>query len=459
VDILAHFWTFVLEFLCYIWYKTWVFERLLRVIFRKKRTTKQKIFFFLLLIIFIIVGYVGARLLFWYVASAEDRGQNDEHNEVVQEYIDERLLVPLDEEDEDPFGEDDKVKVLLVGLDSRIGQVAPHCDAIQMIEVDRAEQDVTITAVPRGTYSPLPWGTGATSSDYYVSNACGKGGLDYGIRQIQRILGQEADYVVFVGFSEALGMFRALKLPTTETLQWLRQRKAYGVGEPQRARNHSTFIKTMMIDRVPSEESKASDTLHYILYSFMRTDLSFGQARQIVAELGKMDLQNNPDKVALRMRPAYRVQDIEYNPETIDEHLDSMLRPIQGALSYDQRMQDGELERVQEHLVKTIEQRKDDPKFIDWAFQNHVWLQIEDGQVREKHHFDIMKKYVEALEDPEEQERVLVQYILEMKYFEHDLWAGRGRVLLDEFEIEAKGLDDVEMASSTESEDVGVVVE
>jgi len=424
------------------------------VFFKKKKSTKQKIFFAILLIIFIVVGYIGSRLLFWYIASAEDRGQGAEHDQEVTKYIDERLTAPLDEVDEDPFGDDDVVKVLLVGLDSRIGQVAPHCDAIQLIEVDRAEQDVTITAVPRGTYSPLPWGTAATSSDYYVSNACGKGGLDYGIKQIQRILGQEADYVVFVGFSEALGMFRALKLPTTETLQWLRQRKAYGVGEPQRARNHSTFIKTMMIDRVPTEESKASDTLHYILYSFMRTDLSFDQARQIVAELGEMDLQNNPDRVALRMRPAYRVQDIEYNPETIDEHLDAMLRPIQGALSYDQRMQDGELERVQEYLVNTVEKRKGDPKFITWAQENHVWLQIEDEVVREKLHFDITTTYVEGLEDPEEQERVLVQYILEMEYFEQELWAGRGKVLLDEMEIDAEGLEGGEVVSSTESEDV-----
>jgi hypothetical protein len=44
-----------------------------------------------------------------------------------------------------------------------------------------------------------------------------------------------------------LGILRNLKLPTTDTLRWLRHRQGYAIGEPQRAHNHSTFLKQLIL--------------------------------------------------------------------------------------------------------------------------------------------------------------------------------------------------------------------
>ena len=262
-------------------------------------------------------------------------------------------------EQTDPFGDDNIVRVLLVGLDSRAGEEHGHCDAIQFFEIDKEKEIVSITAVPRGTYSPLPPGKGTTSSDYYVSNSCALGGLEYGVKNIEKILRNEADYLVVVGFSETLGLLRQAELPTTETLQWLRNRQGYAIGEPQRARNHSTFLKQMLVRFTPEKFSVIDKSFHYLLYSRLRTDLSFSQVEQIVAELVKMDIHNNPDKVQLFMRPSYAVQDIEYDEENIDEHLDKTVGRVSRLLS--PKDYSGEsVKDIQQKLLEEIEASKDD---------------------------------------------------------------------------------------------------
>jgi anionic cell wall polymer biosynthesis LytR-Cps2A-Psr (LCP) family protein len=127
----------------------------------------------------------------------------------------------LSASDEVAFGTDTQINILALGLDSRKEGNWQHCDAIHMITLDLSDWSMVITSVPRGTYSPLPPGREYKETDYYISNACAFGNLDYGVAQIERIVGVKADYVATVGFSQALGIFRALDMPTTETLQWV----------------------------------------------------------------------------------------------------------------------------------------------------------------------------------------------------------------------------------------------
>jgi len=329
----------------------------------------------------------------------------------------------------DPFGEDGLVRVLLIGLDSRAGQTAGHCDVIQMIEIDKNKSNIQVTAVPRGTYSPLPPGKASTSTDYYVSNACGLAGLEYGIDKIEKILGKKADYLVMVGFSETLGILRNLKLPTTETLQWLRQRQGYAIGEPQRARNHSTFIKQLMTKYLPEKESKLDLPFHYILYKLVKTDLSFSQSEKIVEVLINMDLKNNSEKITLAMRPSYNVQDIPYDPATAGEYVQKMIGPIKNYLSGTSYTGIDTVEADQ-RIVDKIDEQSNDAEFIKWAFDNQLWLQIEDDTMREENHYEIMTNYISRLTVKDDKEQVVSDYILEMKYLGLDNWANKGEELL-----------------------------
>ena len=303
-----------------------------------------------------------------------------ERDQVIEAIIDAHRPDTSSDLTADPFADDGIVKILLIGLDARIGEENGHCDAIQLITIDKNNTgNINITAVPRGTYSPLPIGKGTTSSDYYVSNACGFGGLEYGIKQIEKILDTKADYLVVVGFSQTMGILRNLDLPTTETLQWLRNRHGYTIGEPQRAHNHSTFIKEMMIKFIPTKKTVIDTPLQYILYKIVKTDLSFSQVENIIDIISDMDIANHPEKIKLSMRPFYPIADIVYDPDTIKQHLDETLGSIKQWLSKDD-YSNMTKEDIQEKILKEIEENKTDPEFLSWAYKNSLWLQIEDNE-------------------------------------------------------------------------------
>ena len=377
--------------------------------------------FSLIVLAFFVYGYT------WYQESREVREEHARQQAAIDAVLTDRQKKDF-QLDGDPFGEDGVARVLLIGLDSRAGQEFGHCDAIQMIEIDTAKEAVTITAVPRGTYAPLPFGKGVTSTDYYVSNSCALGGLAYGIENIERIVGSKADYIVTVGFSETLGVLRTAELPTTETLQWLRNRQGYAIGEPQRARNHSTFLKQMLIKFVPESSSAIDKPFHYILYKIVSTDLTFGEAEALVTALSEMDIKNHPEKIHLAMRPAYAVQDIVYDPDTISDHLSSTLGKISQWLpkvDYSGQTEDD----IQEKLLATIHEKEGDEEFLKWAFENDLWLQIEDDTVREQTRWDMMNTFF-TLISKEEKQDLLADYMLEMEQLGKSEWAEKGKELL-----------------------------
>lgn len=376
---------------------------------------------------------VGGWLGYVYIHNDPEQKQvqaSEKEIDPTEQFLDERETALENTTSTDPFGSDDIVQILLVGLDSRAGQTAGHCDVIQFFEINRKTGKIQITAVPRGTFSPLP-GTGHASSSYYVSNACGIGGLDYGIKQIERILGKKADYRVVVGFSETLGILRHLKLPTTETLQWLRQRQGYAIGEPQRAHNHSTFLKNILIKFTPETHSGFDIPFEYIVYKTVKTDLTFAETRSIIGALIDMNIREHPDNITLAMRPWYPVQDIPYNPDEAGEYTSQMLSPIKQWLSKEDYA-NVSVDTIQEHLLKIINEKQNDPMFIDWAFENDLWLQIEDQEKRAEIQYDFTMHYIATLSDLDERKNHIADYILEMEYLGWHDWAEKGRLFLEE---------------------------
>jgi anionic cell wall polymer biosynthesis LytR-Cps2A-Psr (LCP) family protein len=388
----------------------------------------------ILIIIAIVLILAGVGSFFvWqkvssYFALSSEAEANKEQEQQIQTMIDDRRKQASESDNTDPFGEDGIVKILFIGLDNRIGETNGHCDAIQLIEINKLKQTVTVTAVPRGTYSPLP-GTGHLATDYYVSKSCEVGGIEYGVKQIEKILAQKADYLVFMGFSQAMGIFRELDLPAEETMQWLRMRQGYAIGEPQRAKNHSTFIKQMMIKYAPQLKSKVNLPLGYMIFKLLRTDLTLNQALILAEEINKLDLPNHTERIQLLMRPAYDVKDISYDPEKINEHIDSLLNPIAKAIP--EGAYTGEtLEQSQQKVLDNINNGLEDSEFVRWAFSNYVWLQIDDEAVRETKHYEILQKYVALLTDNNEKKLAITDYIIEMEDLGKADWALKGKELL-----------------------------
>lgn len=383
-----------------------------------------------------LIGWLVAQGIFWYRDTSAARAAQRAQDAAIADIIDSRRSTDISTtEVADVFDESGRVRILFIGLDKRTGQVAGHCDAIQMITIDREQDIVDITAVPRGSYSNLPPGTGTTSTDYYVSNACALGGLEYGIQQIEFLVGHKADYIAVVGFSETLGILRKLRLPTTETLQWLRHRQGYAIGEPQRAHNHSTFIKQMITRFVPADSNKIDTALHYIIYKMIKTDLTFEQVEHIIAELSQMDLGDNPDRIRLNMRPYYEVQDIPYDEEQAGVYVESMIGPIKQWIT-NHGYTGATVEDAQSQILAIIEDKKEDTEFITWAYDNNLWYQIEDEDTRMQLHYDFVLSYSEMQEE-DKRKQVIADYIIEMEYYNQDEWVEKGKqLLLEEVDIQ-----------------------
>jgi anionic cell wall polymer biosynthesis LytR-Cps2A-Psr (LCP) family protein len=383
----------------------------------------------------LVVIYIGCTVLamvgLWRIQNKANLAlskQSDELSTFLEQRKADRISV---DGETDVFGEDGIVRILVIGLDSRVGEKQGHCDAIQFVEINKQNSSVRITAVPRGTFARLP-GSGHKPSDYYLSNACAIGGLQYGISEIERVTNINADYLVVVGFSEVIGILRHLKLPTTETLQFLRQRQGYAIGEPQRAHNHSTFLKHLLVNYLPKDTSAIDIPFQYLLYSLTRTDMNFSEARDLYADLVAMKLSDKPDQVQLQMRPAYAVANIPYDPATVGNYVDGIVSAISPYLS-EEAYSGNNLEEVQKKLLEVVDKNIEDADFLKWAYENQLWLQIEDGEDRENTHYRIVKKYAEQLDDKDLSATVVSDYILEMEYLKLNDWAQKGQELLKIF--------------------------
>ncbi len=328
------------------------------------------------------------------------------------------------------FGSDTEINILLLGLDSRKYNNSPHCDAIHMMTLDIETWDVRIISVPRGTYSYIPPGTYATT-EYYVANACAYVDMDYGIEQIERIAGVKADYVATVGFSQVIGIARFFNLPTTETLQWLRHRQSYAIGDPQRSHNQAVFLKDIILNYTNKFRNDFSVPMQFVLYKMIDTDMDFKTAKMLLQGYMNTKIDDRPDDIVLDMRPWHPTVDYHLDTENASEQvgdLVDLLKPYLSSADLSLRS----VESIQEELVGYLELRLASGEPIDDVLKKRLWLQVEDDEVREDLHYKYFLRYLENVDEDSIVDEITF-YILEKETFGLKDSAERGRDLLLEY--------------------------
>lgn len=329
-----------------------------------------------------------------------------------------------------PFGADDTVNILVLGIDSRKEGKEEHCDAIHMVSVDTNDWTVDVTSVPRGTYAYIPPGTYA-DNEYYIANACAFAGLDYGVEQIERVIGVQSDYVVTVGFSQTLGLLRALQLPTTESLQWLRHRQSYAIGDPQRSQNQAVFMKDVALKLF--EGDGISSMFFHLLYSYVETDMDESTAKALYDGLLLHGIANRPHDVTLSMKPHFDVKEIHFNPDEATETIAALLARLEGRLSeYD--LSKRSLESVQRDFVLYLEAVLAGEKgSIAEVVDQQLWRQVEDDGVRESLHYRYLEAYAQdrIRSDRDDVIQMIADYILEKQTLGLVVWETKGRRLLE----------------------------
>ena len=365
--------------------------------------------------------------LFGFSALWNRSSWSDAKMEQIDAIVEQVQNARLSQESDALIQDASKINVLFLGLDARKEDQNPHCDAIHMFTLDVQDWDITITTVPRGTYAYIP--QSLIETEYYLANACSYEGLEYGVEQIEKVAGIKADYVVTVNFSQTLGILRLFDLPTTETLEWLRHRQSYQIGEPQRAHNQAVFLKDMIVGHLNTFESDFTLPMQYLLYTFVDTDMDFSVARALLQGYVDSGIDQNPDRIQLVMKPYYETTDYHFDPETIDVQLESWVDFLRPYLSSDD-LSELSIEEVQASIVSYIQDAIESDEGIEGIYDKQLWLQIEDDQTREELHYVIVESYVKDLQDQEEIIDVMSLYILEKETLGENNWAQKGKELL-----------------------------
>lgn len=331
-----------------------------------------------------------------------------------------------------PESEEGVINVLLLGLDARKGWESPHCDAIHLLALNTSDWSIDITSVPRGTHALLPPGGNYVDSDYYVSNACGFGGLEYGIQQIEKILGVQTDYYVTVGFSQVYGILRTFELPTTQSLQWLRHRQSFQIGDPQRSHNQAVFIKDMIIDHAHRLRGDRSGPLHFLLFNMVDTNMDFATGRALLTAYLDATIDDRPEDIRLSMKPFHPVVDMHFDFENPDPQIEAFLERIRPYLSEDD-LSDKDLASYQDEIRLFLDEQIESEDGVESVVQKELWLQLEDRELRENYHYIYTEAYANQLirsGHESRAEQFITDFILMYQALDRDEMEKRGHTLL-----------------------------
>lgn len=321
--------------------------------------------------------------------------------------------------------------ILLLGLDNRRADPKSRCDAIHLITFSPPEEKIIITSVPRNTHVNLPE---VATPSAYLANVCEQRGIDSGIKEITRITNLYPDHIIKINFSQTLGILRLLGMPTTPTLQFLRDRRSYLSGGYQRSHNHALFLKDMILHHT-QQVADLPTIMKQILFKMVETDnLDFETTSSILNWVVKNDFRQKPEKIELVIKPTpfYKI---------IDIHFAATDYPSKDSWQNNEEFQDYQLELKSylENLLDRGEKYLDDGQkdsvyqLLKIPFSQQLWLQLEDEQLRNQFHFDMLRLFVLSTEEKNEASVLLQDFIAEMKIFGETELKNKAEELLASF--------------------------
>ncbi len=321
---------------------------------------------------------------------------------------------------------DQPVNILLLGLDARKGDGKPRCDAIQMLSFNIRTNTITITSVPRGTKIDIP---NTDESSSYLANSCHIVGIDFAIKNIERITGLHPNYIVRIGFSQTVGVLRNLGIPTNSSLQFLRNRSV-AYGDYQRTHNQALFIKDMLIKHLSTVIS-IPKPLKYILYRMIDTNMPYETAVSILDKLVKSEIDKHPERINLITKPynSFDIKDIQFdenkNKLNSDPSSDSDYQNYQNNLvEYLEHLTEGGQTNLDRNNLSTAY------KLVYTSFIQRIWEQIDNGNLRNEYHFKMLEIFALSSQDKNRVTNLVLDFITEMDSNNQPDYKSRGEELL-----------------------------
>lgn len=337
----------------------------------------------------------------------------------------ENIAIASSQASDSPKDKEVQINLLLLGLDGRLGDKKPRCDAIHFLSLDKKNEEISVTTIPRGTVLDLE--IDGQPAKTYLGNACHLLGIEKTVKEMEKLAGLKADYVVKLGFSQTLGLLKTLNLPAPDTLQKLRNR-AYGIGDYQRSYNQAVFIKDLLLRF--EEFEKLPNIVKYLGFQMIETDLEYEQALAIIRDFPFTKLKNNPEKIKLAAKPGnkYKTQDIHIMPNYAQQ---SSL-PVSSDSDFQRQLE----EKLSALIVKADNLLKANNtarafNLISVPFNQQIWRQIEDNTKSSHYYYQLLRLYIFSNPDKVESPSLIMDYILAMESQNQDKLARMGKQLLE----------------------------
>ncbi len=298
-----------------------------------------------------------------------------------------------------------RINVLILGLDGRRGQHDRRADAIHLMTLLPYQGKIRITSIPRGTMSEK-----IMDGKEIIANTYSLEGREGTIKAVQDYLEVHVDYYIIVGFSEAEALFEKLGYNGEKTLQVLRSRKAYGMGDPQRSHNQAFFIASEIMRNYPlfKEYPTLGRALLFVSHEIVETNMPF----EVMVQVSDLYLANGLNDITLLMQPSNymsSLKDIKLTPETIDTVLNEQKRNMEKNEEAQKDMEEMKEKQEEEAPMSqylsgiiTYNKRflgKEDRKVISRTsmhYEQKLWYQVKDKRLAEKLHFQFMELLYQA---------------------------------------------------------------
>jgi len=321
------------------------------------------------------------------------------------------------------------VSILLLGLDARIGDTRPRCDAIHLFQLHPWAHSLRITTIPRGT---IVAGDTLPDGGTYIGNLCHYQGIEAVMKKVAGLTGVTPDYYATIGFSQSVGILRTLGLPTTSTLQFLRSRNT-ALGDHQRSHNQAVFMRDFILTNT-KYVAKIPKPLRYLLYQLVQTNMEYETASQLFEDFIQNGIADSPANIEL-----VTVPDLGHSIN--DRHYSSVVTTAiegQGSegdfLTY-QATVEGYLKSLIARATNQLQLKRSKAAYelIKTPFSQRIWLQVEEADTRELYHYQIVEIMMRSNPDRGAASSLLLDYIAEMETFGYGNYAQKATQLLDSF--------------------------
>ncbi len=219
----------------------------------------------------------------------------------------------------DEFAGYSRINIAVIGVDGRMGAPRGHADANHIISIIPDARKIQIISIPRDTYVDCGYDD-TTNLNKLTVYYMGAGREEY-LAKIAEISGLGSiKYYVEFGFSQAMGIMRLFGYNSTETLQVLRSRKSFAIGDYQRVYNQAQFVRQLILKHFELINGSLKPVFINGILALVRTNLNYDLISDLFEKIEEKQIHKNPENITIKIRPGvqtnYKVFDFS-NPEFI----------------------------------------------------------------------------------------------------------------------------------------------